>query len=102
MNYRDWQVGMQVVCIEDTTRISADVRLFPAMPEKGKVYAISFITTALAEVGIHVHGIDNPLLGNRQGLFPARWFRPVQPRKTDISCFTQMLNPSKINVGEPA
>jgi hypothetical protein len=29
-------------------------------------------------------------------------FRPVETRQTDIKCFTQMLNPSKINVGEPA
>lgn len=102
MSHVDWFVGMDVVCTEDTTRLSTDVRLFPAMPEKGKVYSISLITTFAGEVGIQLHGVANPIFRNTQGLFPARWFRPVERRQTDISCFTQMLNPSKIKVGEPA
>lgn len=101
MSYLDWHVGMKVVCIEMNVR-NADVRLFPDLPQKGRVYTVSRITTAFTgEIGIQLREVNTPIVGRKhkkQGLFPARWFRPVQKRKSDISIFTAMLNDQRSKV----
>lgn len=98
MSYREWFLGMKVVCI-----VSYGSRSL----RTGKVYTIRAFdagagfseTLGFAEFGVLLDEVG-PNAGC-DAFHPAR-FRPVQPRKTDISCFTQMLNPSKVKVGEPA
>lgn len=92
---RDWTAGMEVVCIVGGDR-SHWGPLTPAArgicpPVKGKVYHVSGIeydeTEELIYVALKEYAPD---VG-----FDARGFRPVQPRKTDISVFTALLNTSK-------
>lgn len=112
MSYVDWHVGMKVVCVD------AELTNGYGLQElvEGRVYTIRWI-------GRYNHSLFGNVLGVRlegvtrapispeetewfaiygEAPFGLHRFRPVQTRQTDISCFTQMLNPSKVNVGEPA
>ncbi len=56
----------------------------------GRVYQISKIFTHVnGTIGLRFHEVQP--LPNHSG-FPAKYFRPVQKRKTDISVFTALLN----------
>jgi len=94
MSYRDWHVGMKVVCVDDSNRTYEHMGF--TYVKKGSVYTIRemYMTTRLAilveevvnrPAAVRGHGIREPGFG-------ACHFRPVQPRKTDISIFTAMLN----------
>lgn len=91
MSYRDWHVGMKVVCIDDAGVPGA--RLY-----RGSVYTIKSIR--MSDRDSYFKGVPGPWLVvelveiiNPTGTgFNVRRFRPVQPRKTDISLFTAMLN----------
>lgn len=112
MNYHLWHVGMKVVYIGGSTILSPRqgvMRLFgkwaqrqPGLQE-GTVYEIDYISvgrnslTGEIEVGISVKDDPDSLA---EGLHPARCFRPLQAKKTDISQFTAMLNKRKAR--EPA
>jgi len=102
MNYRDWHVGMRVVCIK---RVNPRTRISGARyPDYRGIYTIREIRDDKRKDGlltILLREIDNSdfigvLLPNGYGYlepgFPANAFRPVQPRKTDISIFTAMLH----------
>lgn len=112
MNYVDWFAGMKVVCVDtDWTHPELAAYLVSrgaVLPVTGKIYTIREIGPHMdGTICVRVREILNPVIpypGFKDGepSFEARRFRPVQPRQTDISIFTQMLNPSKINVGEPA
>ena len=118
MSYLDWHVGMKVVCANADTERAYGGSYKPDLnphdeqrPKVGKIYTIRALMAFGNGVYLHLEEIHNRA---RRYAFPdgisrfieapwhASFFRPVQPRQTDISIFTQMLNPSKINVGEPA
>lgn len=98
MGYLDWHVGMKVV------RVAEFPRQIPGhqYPVVGGIYTIREIfVTLLGTVVILLQEVRNPSepsnVGIREYGFAAEKFRPVHIRKTDISIFTQMLNPSKVD-----
>jgi hypothetical protein len=88
-----FRVGQKVVCVNDEpSRFTG----FPTNVKKGGVYTIT-------KTFLHPRGVPCVLLKEievpRQHLgYDASRFRPVGERKTDISIFTAMLNPSKEHV----
>lgn len=91
-----FRVGQKVVCV-DVSYFGPNTSLL----RKGDVYTIASVDAyedAHGEYGVTlVEIIPQPAPGWRDG-FRASRFRPVVERKTDISIFTAMLNPTK----EPA
>ena len=103
----NFHVGQKVVLIDDTTHshgidrsisrtVGADV------PKKGEVYTVRFIAieTDTGRELLLLNEINNAAASRRLGYakelgFAASRFRPVVERKTDISIFRAMLNPSK-------
>lgn len=93
-----FHVGQQVVCVDDTGwRVWREL----SRPVKGRIYTIRALSlpclcTDPNELGLLLEEIVNPtrlcLCGPTEDAFFSRRFRPV--RKTDISIFTAMLNPS--------
>ena len=114
MSYHSWHVGMKVVYIGGSCILAPRhgiMRLFgkwaqrPTRLTEGSVYEIETISVGVnhltgdIEVGIEVKGDPD---GLSEGLHPARCFRPLQAKKTDISVFTAMLDKHKRKVREPA
>ncbi|WP_379069243.1 hypothetical protein ACHMW4_04210 [Mesorhizobium sp. UC22_110] len=95
MSHLDWYVGMEVVCVQ----LDDDC---PPRPALNEVCTVSFIYEVDGYTMIDLVEYPSPDTDDFYRGYEASYFRPVQPRQTDISCFTQMLNPSKVNVGEPA
>jgi hypothetical protein len=92
MSYRDWHVGMKVVCIACSA-----VWVRPLVV--GKIYTLRAIIKhpETDEIGVYLEEVRNdihPRYGMERGYFAAA-FRPIQPRETDISIFTAMLTGSK-------
>jgi hypothetical protein len=97
--------GQKVVCVD--TGLKGVIPLTPVVfPEKGKIYTIERI--GAGELGVYLilqeigeqHGafeIDGSVWTCFVGFDP-ECFRPLETRKTDISVFTRMLNPSKEQV----
>jgi hypothetical protein len=99
MSYRDWHVGMKVVCIDDAWE-NEHTRPGFAYPRRGQVYTIGAIAAEVMLYGIRYNGpwIGVQEVGGNWGgrpEFSASCFRPVQPRKTDISIFTRMLTDTR-------
>ncbi|TIV83815.1 MAG: hypothetical protein E5V64_06525 [Mesorhizobium sp.] len=105
MTYRNWHVGMKVVYVGGSCfllprrgirRLFGKWSTVPTSLKVGSVYEIIFIgmgrnrLTGEKEVGIEIKGDPD-----RVSLHPARCFRPLQAKKTDISMFTAMLNKRK-------
>ncbi|MEO3387340.1 hypothetical protein [Mesorhizobium sp. CAU 1741] len=99
MSYRDWHVGMKVVFIgvPDGFTILGQLAL-----KTGRVYVVEELEMHCK--GDIVGGVDGlPYVVANEALYVrvegtfyhAACFRPVQPRKTDISLFTSMLNGAK-------
>lgn len=91
MSYLNWHVGMKVVCIKQGAwRKIAGPDYHGCFPFYGKVYTIDELIPDFNETeGLYVGIVGfNPA-------FSAQHFRPVQPRRPDISIFTRMLNPQK-------
>ena len=94
MSYRDWHVGMKVVCI--------DGRWDPNQPGEnspvdGGLYTIRTIEADGDGVFIRLVEIINPTNtrdGDEECRFTTKSFRPVRVRKTDIAVFTALLSPS--------
>lgn len=94
-----FHVGQKVVCVDasDMDTYFSDV----SCPVEGGIYTVrNFRETG--ESAIRLVEIVNPkhpwMDGfNECGFRPSR-FRPIVERKTDISIFTSMLNPSKRSV----
>lgn len=100
MSYLDWHVGMKVVCVDGSNRYASNI----VLPKAGTVYTIRKIVASwphwltakpkpaiwLEEIvrPVGLHGVEHPYGADR--------FRPVQTKKTDISIFTVMLDPSKV------
>jgi hypothetical protein len=97
MSYHDWHVGMKVVCVDDDW----DFGPLPGetFPKAGAVYTIRSLSIEGSEVFVQLAEIVNPvcvfedIIGESE--FAAVNFRPVQPRKTDISIFTAMLDSAR-------
>lgn len=72
------------------------------VPKVGEIYTIRELVDG-GEFGIHIrlNEIVNPVTSNgKEPSWHVEMFRPVIQRKTDISIFKALLNPSKIK--EPA
>jgi hypothetical protein len=83
MSYRDWYVGMKVVCVDNSEQ-EENLAV-------GRVYTIAAITVGfLGKVYVALAEFPETCLW-----WPKR-FRPVEPRKTDISIFTAMLTTPKV------
>lgn len=101
------QVGQKVVCVgcgqsERKTRVERPQgeKAGAIYPTIGSVYTIRQIDVWNDGTTILLNEISNAhLIGWKGGTiepgFPAKGFRPVVDRKTDISVFKAMLNPSK-------
>ncbi|HQR14200.1 MAG TPA: hypothetical protein PLZ37_06525 [Nitrospira sp.] len=96
-----FRVGMKVTMISPWPPVH---NLFgDIFTEFGIVYTVREVLMVAATPAIYVAEIHNPphywaKVGKMEQPFPARNFRPVQERKTDISIFTAMLNPSQVTV----
>jgi len=96
-----FRVGQKVVCVDDRPDWHSRTKFF----ERGHIYTISdlkmnsqFITGPRsygAGSGIRFVEVAEP---HEYAWFDARRFRPAVERKTDISIFTAMLNPSEKRV----
>lgn len=93
-----FRVGQKVVCVRTMPghrRMETGV-----YPEEGPVYVVRSIFYFEGRALLRLQGIDNTHLHYTDGIEPgfnAKNFRPVVERKTDISIFTAMLKPSKVN-----
>jgi hypothetical protein len=103
------KVGDKVVCISRlgaiTNRIFAEAMVDP--PSEGSVYTIAEIGHMEGEPVAFVRLVEFPLVNHPryrpgQPRFGANHFRPVSPRKTDISVFTDLLNTDPVEVLEEA
>ena len=102
-DYTHWHVGMKVVCVDDVWRYIDPARPDPddfiERPVAGHVYTIREVVGG-EEPAVLLQEIRNQPLhyvnGIAEASFFCRRFRPVQTRKTDISIFTAMLSPQKV------
>lgn len=81
-----FEVGQQVVCINDAWRHLTGGSVPNPAPYLGQVVTISDAHQILGRCWLVIEGF-----GERYG-WAADYFRPV--RKTDISCFTKLLAPT--------
>lgn len=108
MNYRDWYVGMNVVCVgcEGTPKPKGFWRQWQRdwgvkRPQRGEVYTLRDMRMASdGHLRIRVEEIVNPVIEfidapPQEPWFFGAAFRPVQSRKADISIFTAMLHGQK-------
>jgi hypothetical protein len=95
MSYRDWHVGMRVVCVEPDMPDDPD-----PSPRCGGVYTISNIYACPedGEIMVELHELPSPETEDWWAGWRAKDFRPVQRRKTDISIFNAMLHDKKERV----
>jgi len=90
----NFRVGQKVVCVSQ--RETAARLLYPDIGSVWKVRSIA-ICSITGKTGIRLAGWrlpENPTTGGEFALYPD-CFRPVHERKTDISIFKEMLNPTK-------
>lgn len=112
MDYRDWHVGMKVVCIAKRPSYAEADAVYP---EIGQVYTIRELRddTPLGGKGVVVLlvELDNTHFIGRSSPrghayvepgFTPKGFRPVLTRKTDISIFTALLTKAPTPEKEPA
>lgn len=95
MSYLDWKVGDRVVCVD-----AEGVHMVGQPLKHGKVYVIRavYLSYESQQPSVRLEGVINPIhlaSGNEVGYY-ARRFRKVQTRKTDISCFTAILNGHRV------
>ena len=79
-----FRVGQNVVCVDDGNSHVKPSRRSPL--RKGEIYKISDIFEFDGLLHLQVRGF-NPYFSQKR-------FRPIVERKTDISIFTEMLNPA--------
>lgn len=92
-SYLDWHVGDRVVCVDGSPyRFNQGEEV----PLEGNPYTIRQLSVDDGDVVLWLVEIVNLPKRYRQGYleagFVAARFRKVQARKTDISCFTALLN----------
>lgn len=98
-----FRVGQKVVCV-NADRWPLWAKNSCVLPVHGRVYTVRDIWSFSKGPVIYLDEIKNPAccVNDDSGAliepgFPALRFRPVVERKTDISIFTSMLNPSKVD-----
>jgi hypothetical protein len=92
----NFHVGQKVVCVDDTPHPygpqSVSVR-------KGCVYTVAGFGIPTNDGCPSIFVVEVRAANEGEGYgFLAYRFRPVAERKTDISCFTAMLEPKKARV----
>lgn len=107
MTYRDWHVGMKVVCVDDAGHYAPWGRCDMDMDglKVRRVYTIRMIGFYRDQLAVWLDEIVRPIRGDNAELYgepgySVLRFRPVQPRATDISVFTSML--TGVKEREPA
>lgn len=90
MSYLDWKVGDKVVCIKDSVARVNDLGLPGYL--KGQVFTIARLKW-VEPYGLCLGFVER----DRRNLGHVDGFRKVQPRKTDISIFTAMLNKTGVD-----
>src|SRR5258706_185581 len=99
-----FHVGQRVECIGSINM--ADVMYKEATPLKGAIYMVRGIDACHSDgyVGLWLEEIFNEKRRYANGFqecsFDQRGFRPIIERKTDISIFIALLNPSPQKVRE--
>jgi hypothetical protein len=98
----NFRVGQKVLCINDQwNEYHANIarRLGVTLPVLGGIYTIRAIEIRPQRGDLYFVEIVNPIIeydiGRAEQGFHVARFRPVVERKTDISVFRAMLNPSK-------
>jgi hypothetical protein len=91
----NFRVGQKVVCVklhDGNPKWAVDLRI-------GGVYTVSFVSTGFnSGIDLEEYPVTSQPLFTLGRWSPCYWtglFRPAVERKTDISIFTAMLNPSK-------
>lgn len=95
-----FRIGQKVVCIDDDWSHPLDY-LVTNFPKLNVIYTVrGFVedSTWQDRTFILLDEVVNPLIGGIEISFLAACFRPVVERKTDISIFHAMLNPSQVTV----
>jgi hypothetical protein len=96
-----FRIGQKVVCIYTASALQQAEWAPAIFPVVGQIYHIRGIPDDSPEL-VWLVEIDNSeiICGHfgypADGAFPARAFRPIVERKTDISIFMRMLKPSKV------
>ena len=93
MIYRDWHVGMKVVCVKRGEWSGGS--LAECVPAYGEVYTVRTMEDTPEGLFLRLHELSNPECFGTEPQFWAVRFRPVETRKTDISIFTSMLSPER-------
>lgn len=94
----DWirtaKIGDKVVCVDDSEG-RVDIASIKYRLKIGAVYTLSEITMQFSEPAVSVDEIPSQYLGHDgfyyTGYMAAARFRPVEPRKTSIEVFTNLL-----------
>ncbi len=90
-------VGQRVVCVleKDWASCEGAGRVCPG-PTKGDICTVNEVLPSGDKVyiGLQEWASVIPEIDSTP-MFNADYFRPVDERKTDISCFTALLNPVK-------
>jgi hypothetical protein len=95
-----FHVGQKVACLIEAS--DATRKKFPeaVWPSKNAVYTIRSMFPYMGRTLLRFCELDNSqsTWGGVERGFNSKYFRPIVERKTDISIFTAMLNPSKQGV----
>lgn len=93
-----FHVGQKVECVK--TINMADVAFGEILPLKGSIYTVREIDSGISDGGasLRLEEIINEkhyyVGGMQECSFMHHGFRPIVARKTDISVFTALLNPT--------
>lgn len=97
-----FHINQRVVCIQNFGDDPHPlIHLVPNLPRKGGIYHVREFTPEYRPgPWILLREIVNPPVYGLEPNWAAHCFRPVIERKTDISIFEAMLNPSDRKVAE--
>jgi hypothetical protein len=98
-----FRVGQKVVCVDDEAH--QKFTPFPARSDleglaEGEIYTVSYVGVRLGVKVVRILEIKrswNSFI-DEENFYAAARFRPVVERKTDITCFKEMLTPSPVTV----
>lgn len=93
-----FRVNQKVVCVDASAGRSSGL---PSPLRLNAIYTIKEIGTLpdlSGDVGVRLYEVDPPTDARPLFGFRLSRFRPLVERKTDISVFTAMLNPSPVTV----
>lgn len=97
-----FRVGQKVVCIDEPRASQKAMWPNSNWPSKANVYTIRAINVWPDNTLLRLEEVDNRhlegVLSSIEPGFPAKHFRPVVERKTDITVFTEILR----EASEPA